>query len=177
MNEFLERLVDIVPPPSGSREKHWESVEEALGAGLPSDYKALIETYGGSNWDDYLYVLEPGCPNDNYNLIEWEDQQTEALEGLWEFEQKPAELEEDGVRVIPWATTDNGECLYWLVRDGQQADDWTVMVNEARGDRWEHFPSTCTEFLASALTGELRSTILSSGFPLEVHEFRQLHAV
>lgn len=39
---------------------------------------------------------EPGCPNDNYDLIEWEDQQTEALEGLWEFERKPTELADAG---------------------------------------------------------------------------------
>ncbi|MFF4601156.1 SMI1/KNR4 family protein [Streptomyces sp. NPDC001339] len=173
----LDQLMHIIPPPSEPRERDWSSAEQVLGVQLPVDYKELIHVYGGSNWDDYLYVLEPGCPNDNYDLIEWEDQQTEALDGLWEFEKKPTELEEEGARVIPWATTDNGECLYWLIRPGQQPGGWTVMVNEARGDRWEHFPHTCTQFLAAILTGDLRSTILSSRFPLATHEFRQLQAV
>ncbi|MCX4981973.1 hypothetical protein [Streptomyces sp. NBC_00572] len=47
----------------------------------------------------------------------------------------------------------------------------------ARGDRWEHFAVSCTQFLASALTGELRSTLLSSRFPLATHEFRRIGAV
>ncbi|BDM70103.1 hypothetical protein HEK616_35900 [Streptomyces nigrescens] len=177
MNSSIGELTELIQPPSVRRDKDWASAEHALGIRLPADYKELIETYGGSNWDDYLYVLEPGCPNDNYDLIEWEDQQAEALEGLWEFEKKPAELEDEGVRVIPWATTDNGECLYWLIRPGRDPESWTVMVNEARGERWEHFPHTCTRFLASALTGDLRSNILSSRFPLPVHEFRQLHVM
>ncbi|MEV0373918.1 SMI1/KNR4 family protein [Streptomyces sp. NPDC050636] len=165
----------MVPPrPSAPRKKDWESVEQALGVELPSDYKELIQAYGGSNWDDYLNLLEPGCRNEHYDLIEWYEQQAEALEDLWEFERKPTELAENGTRVIPWATTDNGECLYWLVRPGENSDQWTVMVNEARGDRWKHFPITCTEFLVSVLTGELHSDILSSFFPLPVHEFRQL---
>ncbi|SOE15595.1 SMI1-KNR4 cell-wall [Streptomyces sp. 2323.1] len=177
MNASLARLMRILPPPPEAREKAWGQAEQALGVELPTDYKEFLRAYGGSNWDDYLYVLEPGCPNENYDLLEWEGQQTEALEGLWEFEKKPDELKEEGARVIPWATTDNGECLYWLVRPGRQPDSWTVMVNEARGERWEHFSCSCTEFLASALTGDLRSSVLSSRFPLAEHEFRQLRAV
>ncbi|MGW2407980.1 SMI1/KNR4 family protein [Streptomyces sp. NPDC001739] len=177
MTASLEQLAHIIHPPAQPRGKDWDSAEQALGIQLPSDYKELIHTYGGSNWDDYLYVLEPGCPNDNYDLIEWEDQQAEALDGLWEFEKRPTELEEEGTRVVPWAATDNGECLYWLVRPGQHPDTWTIMVNEARGERWEHFSCTCTQFLVAALIGDLRSEILCSRFPLPVHEFRQLQAV
>ncbi|MFF8394783.1 hypothetical protein [Streptomyces sp. NPDC016172] len=88
-------------------------------------------------------------------------QQAEDLESLWEFEKKPAELEVEGSRVIPWATTGNGECLYWLVRPGHEPDQWTVMVNEARGDRREHFQLSCTQFLTSPLDRELHSNILS----------------
>ncbi|MGW5609375.1 SMI1/KNR4 family protein [Streptomyces sp. NPDC003753] len=177
MNAALARLTQLIPPPPEPRKTDWETAEGQLGVVLPSDYKELIRTYGGSNWDDYLYLLEPGCPNDNYALIEWEDQQTEALEGLWEFEKKPDELADAESRVIPWATTDNGECLYWLIRAGQDPDQWTVMVNEARGDRWEHYPMSCTEFLVAALTGDVQSAVLSSRFPLAEHTFRQLVAI
>lgn len=173
----LEQLAQLVPLPPAGRDKDWDQVQQALGRDLPTDYKALIGTYGGSNWDDYVYVLEPGCPNDNYDLLTWDAHQMEDLEDLWEFEKKPEQLEEEGTRVVPWATTDNGECLYWLARPGQPADQWTVMINEARGDRWEHFDTTCTGFLVSALTGELTSSVLSSQFPLRQHQFRQLQAV
>lgn len=177
MTNALARLRAIASAPSEPRRTDWEGVERALGLVLPSDYKELIHVYGGSNWDDYLYVLEPGCPNENYDLIEWVANRAEDLEGLWEIEKKPPELEAKGSRVIPWATTDNGECLYWLVRPGLEPDQWTVMVNEARGARWEHFDVACTRFLAASLDGQLRSGILSSSFPRDGHEFRRLGAM
>ncbi|MFE2283749.1 SMI1/KNR4 family protein [Streptomyces sp. NPDC059443] len=177
MPNALARLREIAPAPSEPRQKDWEEVERTLGVELPSDYKELIRVYGGSNWDDYLYVLEPDCLNDNYDLIEWAENQAEDLEGLWEFEKKPVELEPEGSRVLPWATTDNGECLYWLIQPGLEPDQWTVMVNEARGDRWEHFDASCTQFLAASLDGQLQSNVLSSLFPLAAHEFRRLGAV
>jgi hypothetical protein len=177
MNSALARLTQLITPPSEPRTTDWEAVQRQLGVTLPTDYKELIRVYGGSNWDDYLYLLEPGCPNDNYDLIEWEDQQTKALEGLWEFEKKPDELADPGSRVIPWAATDNGECLYWLVKPGRNPDQWTVMANEARGDCWEHYPMTCTGFLLAALTGDVHSDVLSSRFPLATHEYWQLTAV
>ncbi|MEU2431536.1 SMI1/KNR4 family protein [Streptomyces sp. NPDC007861] len=177
MTNALTRLLEIAPAPGEPRRKDWDEVERSLEAELPADNKELIHVYGGSNWDDYLYVLEPGCANEDHDLIEWAEHQAEDLEDLWEFEKKPAELEVEGSRVIPWATTDNGECLYWLVRPGLEPDQWTVMVNEARGDRWKHFSVSCTQFLVSAPEGELQSSILSSLFPRAAHEFRRLGAV
>ncbi|MFZ3492480.1 SMI1/KNR4 family protein [Streptomyces sp. 5.8] len=176
MPHALARLFEIARAPSARHQKDWCEIERVLGVELPADYKDFIHVHGGSNWDDYLYVLEPGCPNENYDLITWARNQAEDLEDLWRFERKPAELEAEGARVIPWATTDNGECLYWLVRPGLDPDRWTVMVNEARGDRWEHFSVSCTQFLASSLDGELRSGILSSSFPGAGHEYRRLAA-
>ncbi|MGW5346683.1 SMI1/KNR4 family protein [Streptomyces sp. NPDC004050] len=177
MANALTRLLEIAPAPSQPRHKNWDEVERALAVELPDDYKELIGVYGGSNWDDYLYVLEPDCPNKHYDLLKWTKFQFEDLEDLWKFEKKPTELKVEGSRVIPWATTDNGECLYWLVLPGLEPNDWTVMVNEARGPRWEHYSLSCTQFLASSLDGELQSNILSSLFPRATHEFRQLGEV
>ncbi|WP_282696370.1 SMI1/KNR4 family protein [Streptomyces sp. CC208A] len=176
MTDSIARLLDIAPAPGAPRPKDWGEIECGLGCGLPTDYKKFIHLYGGGHWDEYLYVLEPGCPNVHYDLVTWARCQAEDLQDLWEFERKPVELEAEGARVVPWATTDNGECLYWLVHPGLHPDHWTVMVNEARGERWEHFPVSCTRFLASCLDGELRSGLLSSSFPLAVHEFRGLGA-
>ncbi|MFF3774503.1 SMI1/KNR4 family protein [Streptomyces sp. NPDC002232] len=174
MTDGLARLSVIAPAPVESRQKDWAEVEHAIGWALPADYKELVRRYGGSNWDDYLYVLEPGCPNHHYDLLVWARNQAEDLEDLWEFEKKPVELEAEGVRVVPWAVTDNGGCLYWLVAPGVPPERWTVMVNEARGGRWEHFAVSCTRFLADILDGGLRSDILSSSFPLTTHDVRRL---
>ncbi|MEU9165767.1 SMI1/KNR4 family protein [Streptomyces sp. NPDC048424] len=177
MANALNRLLEIAPAPSQPRHKDWGEVERTLAVELPDDYKELIGVYGGGNWDDYLYVLEPECPNEHYDLLKWAKFQFEDLEDLWKFEKKPTELEAEGSRVIPWATTDNGECLYWLVLPGLDPNEWTVMVNEARGPRWEHHSVSCTQFLASALDGGLKSNILSSLFPSATHKFRRLGAV
>ncbi|MEU2451093.1 SMI1/KNR4 family protein [Streptomyces sp. NPDC012765] len=177
MTNALTRLLEIAPAPSQPRRKDWGAVERTLAVELPDDYKELIGVYGGSNWDDYLYVLEPDGPNKHYDLLKWAKYQFEDLEDLWTVEKKPEELEAEGSLVIPWATTDNGECLYWLILPGVEPDEWTVMVNEASGPLWEHYPVSCTQFLASALSGELQSNILSSLFPLATHEFRRLGAV
>ena len=70
-----------------------------------------------------------------------------------------------------WGSTDNGEYLYWLVRPASNSDEWTVLVNEARGEEWEHFEMGCAEFLARTLTGELRSDLLWSRYPTDPHTF------
>ncbi|MGF1426800.1 hypothetical protein [Kitasatospora sp. LaBMicrA B282] len=51
-------------------------------------------------------------------------------------------------------------------------DQWTVMVNEARGDWWEHLELSFTGFLLATLTGERRCEILSDAFPSSPHTFR-----
>ncbi|MFE6912268.1 hypothetical protein [Streptomyces erythrochromogenes] len=86
-------------------------------------------------------------------------------------------MEVEGSHVIPWATTDNGECLYWLALPNMEANVWTIMVNEACGPRWEHFSASFTQFLAAIIEGDLKSDILSSLFPLATHQFRRLGAV
>ncbi|QGZ52059.1 hypothetical protein GPZ77_30120 [Streptomyces sp. QHH-9511] len=77
-----------------------------------------------------------------------------------------------GNRLIPWATTDNGEYLFWLVRPGQDPDEWTIMINEEGGEEWERYAMTVTRFLPQVLAGEVRSEVLWSRFPEEVHSFR-----
>ncbi|MFI9785128.1 hypothetical protein ACIHEI_16710 [Kitasatospora sp. NPDC051984] len=116
---------------------------------------------------------KPGCANEYYDLFEAVEERAEANEYLWSSsEPKPAQLDHADARIIPWASTDNGEFLYWLAQPGQHPDQWTVMVNEARGPWWEHFDLTLTRFLARSLTGETRSEILSDLFPSDPHDFR-----
>lgn len=173
MNSAVERLMRLVPPPQPPAARDWPSVAEVLGVSLPADYRDLVDAYGGGRFDGYLWVLEPGCPNENYDLVTSERERAEAFGMLWDFgEPKPEFLEEDGARLVPWGATDNGEFLYWLVRPEQEPEQWAVLVNEARGEEWERYELGCAAFLVGALTGEVRSEILSSGFPTVPHEFR-----
>ncbi|MFF2819662.1 SMI1/KNR4 family protein [Kitasatospora cineracea] len=172
VNNAFEHLSRLLPRPADVEPKDWDVVQHQLGTDLPSDYKTFIDTYGGGYVDTYLWVLEPGCANEFYDLIHADEERAEANQQLWDGgEKKPAELEGTDARLIPWASTDNGEFLYWLARPGKDPDEWTVMVNEARGPWWEHLDMGFTQFLAAALSGDIRSEILSDSFPTDPHTF------
>ncbi|WP_433453904.1 SMI1/KNR4 family protein [Streptomyces sp. CA-142005] len=173
MNPELNRLTDLLPRPTAPEETpSWEAAETALQTALPADYKELINAYGGGFVDGYLLLLEPGCPNDVYDQLKISAERDEANESLWQYEDKPAELEDDSTRLICWATTDNGEYLYWLVQPGDDPDSRTIMMNDESGEDWERYDMTVTRFLTAVLSGEIHSEILWDKFPLPQHEFR-----
>ena len=58
------------------------------------------------------------------------------------------------------------------VHQTNSIEGWTVLVNEARGEEWEHFEMGCAEFLVATLTGEVRSGLLWSRYPTDPHTFR-----
>ncbi|MEU2874917.1 SMI1/KNR4 family protein [Streptomyces sp. NPDC007070] len=169
----LTRLVELLTPPQNtSCAPDWTAAEAALRIALPTDYKELIETYGAGFIDDYLLLLEPDCPNNVYDLLEASAEREKANDSLWQYEDKPEEMGTAGNRLICWATTDNGEYLYWLVRADDDPDSRTVMINSASGEDWERYDMTVTCFLAAALAGDIRSEILWDQFPLPHHQFR-----
>jgi hypothetical protein len=165
--------------PGGSQNTGpWTNAEERLGTDLPQDYKELIGTFGGGRFDGELWLLEPDCPNPQFDLASDNEGRMEDFEDFWDMgEEKPAELSEEDSRLIAWGSTNSGAILFWLVLPGRNPDTWTVMVNESRGPRWEHHAMTCTDFLASLLTGRLASGILGSRFPAAQAEFRSVRTL
>ncbi|MBJ6636905.1 hypothetical protein H4K36_01085 [Streptomyces sp. DHE7-1] len=81
-------------------------------------------------------------------------------------------METPGSRLVCWATTDNGEYLYWLVQANDDPDSRVIMINSESGEDWERYDMTVTRLLAAVLTGEIRSEILWDKFPLPEHQFR-----
>lgn len=171
MTPDLTRLTELLPRPStGGQTLAWDTAETTLRTTLPADYKELIAAYGGGAIDNYLLLLEPGCPNDVYDQLKISAEREEANASLWQYDDKPAEMETDGNRLVCWATTDNGEYLYWLVQPGDDPDSRPILIN---GDSdWERYDMTVTRFLASALDGDITSEVLWSQFPQPQHEFR-----
>jgi hypothetical protein len=49
------------------------------------------------------------------------------------------------------------------------------VINGVSDEDWERYDLTVTGFLAAVLSGEIRSELLWSNFPLPVHEFRTAH--
>jgi hypothetical protein len=173
MSENIEQLRHVLPESTPGGSKDWASITLKMGIELPRDYKEFVDTFGGGYIDDYLYVMEPDCPFEASDLVGFVEERAEALEYLWSSsEDKPRELTEPGDRLIAFAMSDNGEYVYWLAKAEQHPDDWTIMVNEARGEWWEHHDMSFTQFLLSSLTGEVRCEILSDSFPTSPHTFR-----
>ncbi|MFA7768238.1 SMI1/KNR4 family protein [Streptomyces sp. NRRL S-448] len=173
MNPAIAHLAQAFPPPDVPRAHAWARVEEELGTILPSDYKRLVDLYGGGLFDDAIWVLEPDCFNQYYDLVMENRDRAEAQQRLWQGgEPKPVALEGAGSRTIAWAVTENGDCLYWLARPGHEPDQWTVAIKEGRGREWEFHAQSCSEFLRSVLlTGDAESDVFYD-FPTDVpHAF------
>lgn len=170
--DLIRLTILLAPSQSPAAAPDWTTAEAALHTGLPADYKELIEAYGGGFIDGYLLLLEPGCPNTVYDLLKISAEREEANDALWRYEDKPEEMESAGNRLVCWATTDNGEYLYWLVQADDDPDSRSVLINSASGEDWERYDMTVTRFLVAVLTGEVRSEILWDQFPLRHHEFR-----
>ncbi|UDL97015.1 SMI1/KNR4 family protein [Streptomyces longhuiensis] len=178
MSPELNRLTEVLPRPSTpTQTPDWDAAETALSTALPADYKELITTYGGGFVDGYLLLLEPGCANDVYDQLKISAEREEANDALWQYEDKPAEMDADGNRLLCWATTDNGEYLYWLVQPGDTPDSRPILINDESGEVWERYDMTVPQFLTAVLSGEARSQIFWDEFPLEQHQFRPAREV
>ncbi|MEV6421242.1 SMI1/KNR4 family protein [Streptomyces sp. NPDC051662] len=174
MNEHVSRLIDVLAADATApQQQDWSGIESELQVRLPDDYKEFIERVGGGWVDGYLYILAPSSPNQHYDLAKSSAEREEAYEDIFDIEEKPAQLEPEGSRIIPWGTTDNGEWLFWRILPGQDPAEFAVLINEARGDRWEFHELGFAEYLTAVLRGEIRSDILSSAFPSGPHDFRK----
>jgi hypothetical protein len=171
MSSTVTRIIEAFNAPEPTTKTAWEVIEAEMEIALPNDYKELIDRMGGGYIEKYMYILEPNCRNEHYDLLDLTEQRTEANATIWEVETKPPELQIEGSFVIPWATTDNGEYLFWRCLPGQHPDEWTVILNQGRDWTWEHHEMNCTDFLYAALTKEIQSKILSDDFPLSRHVF------
>ncbi|MEU0438761.1 MULTISPECIES: SMI1/KNR4 family protein [unclassified Streptomyces] len=171
MHAAVARLIEIVPPGSPRRTRDWNGVERVLGTQLPEDYKELVEVYGGGVFDKTVWLFDPHCPDEDYNLVAQSAEREEVLARLWQSEPKPAELDGPGTRVLPWASIeDSGAMLYWLAGPGQSPNEWTVLFNEGRGPEWEHHATQCASFLLAVLTGESESSYFPD-LPTDTHQF------
>ncbi|MFI0240567.1 hypothetical protein [Streptomyces sp. NPDC016845] len=150
----LDRLTELCPPPAARRQPvDWARVESALGTPLPGDYKQLTATYDPGCFAGYLWVYDPRHTSVHVNLVGSasdrirQQMESDQARGIY-----PAPV--DAALLLPCGATDNGEHLFWATAPQGRPDAWTIVVNEARGPRWFHFPGSLTEFLVAVLGGE-----------------------
>jgi hypothetical protein len=161
----LEQLQQAIPPPPRPVETSapggWEAVEAALGTALPSEYKALISTYGTGGFNEFLYVFNPFAANRYRNLLTLKDDILRAYAtsraGFPDAYPDPPFPEPGGL--LPWARTDNGDEFYWKT-DGQP-DAWSIVVIKSRNSAQFRYALPITDFLHRLLTNQLEPPVFS----------------
>ncbi len=166
----LDRLVELTPPQdTATSALDWAAVEAALELSLPDDYKALVQRYGSGAFDDFIWLLSPGA-SEHLDLLRQRQVRLDALQALRDDgEPMPYDIS----ALLPWAITDNGDVLYWVVNKELTANQWPVTVNESRGPTWVEFDGAATQCLLSLLTGSFRLTIFPDDFPSTEPGFRR----
>lgn len=152
----LSELVAVAPPPRDpvAGRGDWGIVQQWLGLGLPEDFKALIETYGLGSFADFLNPINPF--QEGGSGFEWADR------NILEFDREtrreypdelPYSVHPEPGGILPWATTDNGDILYWLTEG--EPDSWSILIRQSRGPNRVAYPFGVAEFLHLWLIGEL----------------------
>jgi hypothetical protein len=137
----------------------WPAVQRRLGTVLPVDYRELAE-FGAARAGDFLGVFVPGSTNPNLDLFVAVGSMLGALHDLKREQGTracPYPLWFEPTGLLPWGCSDNGDGLYWLTRG--HPDQWTVVIGEARGPKYEEFPLSMSEFLAGFVSGEITTTV------------------
>ena len=67
--------------------------------------------------------------------------------------------------LLPWATTDNGDTLYWLTEGPPEA--WPTLINYSRSSEYHRYNVGCVGFIAGWSSGELKPTPFDGVFDPE----------
>lgn len=174
----MANIFSVLSPPVKRSEvgdrAPWPEIEQQLGTRLPSDYKNFIDRFGSGTIGRFVWIFSPYTNNEHVNLERQLVSQRDVLANLAEGgEDIPFDYFPGEGGLFPFGATDNGDVLYWRTKGAP--DDWTVIVNEARGPKWESFELPMTEFLTQILTRQISCSIFPDDFPPEVPTFVAEH--
>lgn len=153
----LAELKGLVPPPADARlgSMTWDDLHEALGTALPSDYAALMRTYGASppGAQGWLRFPDPLAPQGGL-LDAWR----RSAPGFQRFHRKhpdscprPMWPEPGGMFFV--ADSVDGDQLGWITEGAP--DEWPVVVWPRRVDGIRELPGPLTSVLLRWWRGEL----------------------
>ncbi|WP_344267044.1 hypothetical protein [Streptomyces sodiiphilus] len=146
-------------------EVNWATVAEGLGVMPPPDYRKMIEVFGGGSFDRHIWIHAPRSNGDLYDLTSGAIEREEGLRILWKSgEDTPSWFESETDRLIAWASTGDGEYLYWWAR-GKELDSavWPMAIQNIDGE-WEVFQARSIEFLMLWLLGKSDTNLISRKF-------------
>lgn len=159
----LVRIIELLPVPTEASEQgsgSWGTLPEEFGRRLPEAYVDFVSTYGTGSIGAFLWVLNPFSNNPSLNL----DQARyfrDAYQSLRDsFPQYYARKIDD---FLPWAFTDNGDAIVWVVDDGDP-NEWRVCIQSSDPAQEEMTDLNTQAFLEALLEKKLVSSILPSDF-------------
>jgi hypothetical protein len=131
-----------------------------LSKGMPSDYTELVRRFGAGSFCQFLWLLEPGCSNENLDLDRQTVLQRSVLRTCAEQgEDVPPDALGESPTLVAWAISDNGDVVWWR-RQGKDQNNGTVVVSSVRPLEWEEFDMSCSRFLLRFVEDELASQLL-----------------
>jgi hypothetical protein len=129
MLNYLNELRKVVHAPAAPTHASgdWHQTEVVLGTSLPSDYKALVTTYGAGVFAKALWLLNPFVPRTTLKgsalavISQWQQ-----VSDMCEVEY-PFYPEKDGL--LPCAVNRNADVISW--RTSGDPEQWDLIVWDA----------------------------------------------
>lgn len=154
MDVWVRRLVDLVGWEPLGLDIEWADIERRVGVTFPADYKELCEVFGEGEFDTWLWIFSSGGGSMHFlpdNL--------KRLRGDAAFHARyflPYTVFDGTSGLIPWASTEQGDNLYW---DVQGPSGWEIIA-AADEKPWHRLRMSTAEAVYRMLT--------ESDFPIGV---------
>ncbi|WBP91111.1 SMI1/KNR4 family protein [Kitasatospora cathayae] len=145
---WLTNLVDAVGWRGPQSQIAWDSVEGALGIGLPGAYKEYAEVFGRGEFCGFIDVYAPDFSDHPQGIVEralhLADQ---AADNPWiaEFFEPYGVYPRPG-GLLQWGSSEVGDSFFWrtCVND---PDEWEIIVKEEGEESWLTYRMSVPEFL------------------------------
>lgn len=164
----MDDLTELAPPPVTVQEcQSWAEVERELGVALPADYRAFAERYGSGEFGGFVWTLSPCTSNRNLDLVGTVKAQGRSYATL--HDHHPANFPLPPFPApgsfMPWAVTDNGDYLGWILSEGAP-DEWKVAVLDDEEGSPQVFDLSFGPFIAGLVAGHVQP----DAFPADMFE-------
>lgn len=143
----------------------WDIIENKMNFKFPQDYKEFIDIYGEGGINGFLSILSPFSKYNHLNLVNKFHEMKNAYDYMKneDSEQFFLNFYEGEYGIFPWAVTDNGDELYWNVKE----DGIEIIIYASRYSDMEVFNMGTTEFLYKLLSKDLICSIFPDDFLID----------
>lgn len=150
----------------------WKDIENQMRFKFPPDYKTFIDSYGEGGVNEFLWSLSPFSKCDNLNLlVNFKEMRDAYIYMKKQFpEDFSLEFYNGRIGLFPWGVTDNGDELYWNVKE----DTVELVVYESRYSKEERYLMDMTEFLFGLLDRSITCSIFPDDFILDSNYYRTI---